>query len=240
MSRLSFSTLLLVVLPSVLAAPAIAPRTSVCGTAAGSPLSDFAVPVNKGFNVTKLPIASDGLVLKIVTLGRGTQNYTCASDDSSAAPVSVGAVATLYDTSDLLTKLGQDYLNILTRYAVLTGAGPATRNAVLAPPLTTTPVAGKHFFDAKGVPTFDLSCSGKGLLHGKKLADVKAPKDSATGQSGEAAVDWLELGDAGGSTGVTQVFRVQTAGGSPPKTCKDQKANIEVQYSAQYWFFGPE
>ena len=46
-----------------------------------------------------LPGPSDGLVLKYVVIGIGTQNYTCDTNNPSSAPVSAGAVATLYDAS---------------------------------------------------------------------------------------------------------------------------------------------
>lgn len=38
--------------------------------------------------------------------------------------------------------------------------------------------------------------------------------------------------------GVREVYRVNTAGGAAPATCVGQKAAFEVQYAAEYWFFG--
>jgi hypothetical protein len=40
--------------------------------------------------------APDGLQLKYVVLGIGTQNYTCATDDENAAPGTTGATGTFF------------------------------------------------------------------------------------------------------------------------------------------------
>lgn len=51
----------------------------------------------------------------------------------------------------------------------------------------------------------------------------------------EGGVDWLKLGDAGGSLGVEEVFRVETVGGFGE--C-DGGEKVEVGYAALYWFYG--
>ena len=100
-------------------------------------------------------------------------------------------------------------------------------------------VIGKHFFNAAGVPIFDLGDNG--FLAAKKKGDIPAPKGSSTGPldtPGQdfGAVDWLALVDVGNSTKLSEVYRVDCAGGNPPKTCAGE-GHLEQQYSCLYWFF---
>lgn len=82
------------------------------------------------------------------------------------------------------------------------------------------------------------------MLIAKKVADIKAPADANKGMEGTGAVDWLYLNDKGGSVGVSEVYRIQTAGGMAPTTCQGQGTNglgvgvISVPYAAEYWFYG--
>lgn len=109
------------------------------------------------------------------------------------------------------------------------------------------PILGSHYFAADGTPTFDLTAVRE-ILFAKKLATVAAPKSAAAGPAGTGAVDWLALGDngKGGSVGLGEVYRVETAGGNPPSSCeglmgKDDKSKasvVSVQYAALYWFYG--
>lgn len=50
-------------------------------------------------------------------------------------------------------------------------------------------------------------------------------------------MDWLNLVDAGGSVGLSEVYRVETAGGKQQPACNGFVGNIEVQYAALYWFY---
>lgn len=98
------------------------------------------------------------------------------------------------------------------------------------------PVSGHHFFTAQGVPFFNLDSIGQAPT--AKNNSAPAPATAAVGQNGEAAVAWLKLKTVDSATNnIKEVYRVVTAGGSPPKTCQGQPENIEVQYSAQYWFW---
>ena len=83
---------------------------------------------------------------------------------------------------------------------------------------------------------FDLGSTG--FLVAKKTGDIAAPGDAYAGQFGVGygAVDWLNLVDAGGSTGISEVYRVETAGGMQPPTCT-AAGPIQVQYAALYWFY---
>ncbi|MCJ1303419.1 hypothetical protein MMC08_006228, partial [Hypocenomyce scalaris] len=58
--------------------------------------------------------------------------------------------------------------------------------------------------------------------------------------AGYGSVAWLQLQaeTVTESEGVVkEVYRLNTAGGNPPPTCKGQLAAIEVQYAAEYWFY---
>jgi hypothetical protein len=105
--------------------------------------------------------------------------------------------------------------------------------------LGSFPILGFHFFSANNTPIFDLNTVGE-VLFSKKLADIKAPANASVGLEGTGAVDWLALTAIEGSVGLKEVFRVDTAGGNPPKTCEGQTSGavISVPYSAGYQFFG--
>ncbi|KAI9844435.1 MAG: hypothetical protein M1838_002193 [Thelocarpon superellum] len=183
-------------------------------------LSSYTLPTHGGG--TELPAPTPGLTLKAVTLGRGTQNYTCAN--GVAAPTQVGALATLYD----LSMVPEWLFNTLTNLAVnvpLADMAPLSLDAI-----------GHHYFDSTGAPNFDLGSIGH--LIAAKQADIPAPAGAAAGPSGSGAVDWLELGDKGTSTGLKEVYRVETAGGKAPTSCTGQPTDIYVQYAAQYFFYG--
>lgn len=181
-----------------------------------------------------LPSPTPGLTLKAITLGRGTQNYTCKAN-STAAPTAIGAKADLLDASAILPFLppaaSLAILNLITEYLVSFDLSVIETSAI--------PILGHHYFDAAGVPTFDLGSTG--LLKAKKLANIAAPATACKGANGggDGAVDWLALTDAPGSVGLKEVYRVETAGGKAPSSCGGgPERHIEVQYSAQYWFFG--
>ncbi|KAI4255263.1 MAG: hypothetical protein LQ352_002671 [Teloschistes flavicans] len=195
-------------------------------------LNKYQVPLSNGS--ASLPSPAANLTIKAITLGRGTQNYTCTAN-STAAPTAVGAKADLLDASAILPFLppaaSQDILNLITEYLVSFDLSVIETSAI--------PILGHHFFDAAGVPTFDLGSTG--LLKAKKLANIAAPATACKGASGkgDGAVDWLALTDVPGSTNLKEVYRVETAGGKAPASCGGgPDHHIEVQYSAQYWFFG--
>lgn len=100
----------------------------------------------------------------------------------------------------------------------------------------TFPVIGHHYFTAAGVPTFDLNTRSK-ILFSKKVASIPAPASANVGPDGTGAVPWLKLVDAGSSVGLSEVYRIVTAGGKAPATCADTNP-ISVQYAAEYWFYG--
>jgi hypothetical protein len=168
-------------------------------------------------------------VLKYITLGRGIQNYTCAS--ASSVPVAIGAVATLFDITPIAySPLTSPLLTTLPSSAVYLPI------SALRIPSSNMEVLGKHYFDIDGTPVFDLFNEGDRLV-AKKVAAVPAPADASKGPAGTGAVAWLKLDDKGGSVGLKEVYRVVTAGGNPTAAC--EKAGVlSVQYAAEYWFYG--
>ncbi|RDW61038.1 hypothetical protein BP6252_12421 [Coleophoma cylindrospora] len=178
-------------------------------------------------DATELPSPAANMTLKFAAVGRGIQNYTCAASNST--PVALGAVATLFDGTSLAST-NEAALNALPAAAVY---GPVP-NTSLTIHGNTLAMLGHHYFDATGAPTFDLSAFGD-LLVGKKLASVNAPATADPGPAKTGAVAWLQLQDAGGSKGVSEVYRVVTAGGNP--TACTAAGVITVPYAAEYWFY---
>ena len=166
--------------------------------------------------------------LSAVTLGRGTQNYTCAPG-STAAPTPIGAKALLLDVCRLLPLFpaaeASEILNQLPGYLLNYDFSAISNSSI--------PIIGQHYFantgptPANGTPTFDLG--SRGFLSAKRTGGIKAP--------GSAGVDWLQLMAKAPSTKMNEVYRVETAKGQAPMSCAGQPANIEVQYAAQYWFY---
>lgn len=167
-----------------------------------------------------------------MAIGRGTQNYTCDVNNATAAPVAVGALATLFNASCVASTY-PDLLNMLPQVALqfnLTSTDTALTPSNLA-------VSGHHFFTNATTPFFDMDTSAMslGTAPCAKNSSEPAPAGAPKGQQGEAAVPWLRLVTRVGATGDLQVvYRVQTAGGSAPATCAGMSAAFEVQYAAQY------
>ncbi|KAF4468180.1 malate dehydrogenase [Fusarium albosuccineum] len=181
-----------------------------------------------------LPAPSAGLTLKHVAVGRGTQNYTCDTSDPSSAPVATGAVATLFNAS-CVAALYPDLLNRIPGMAV---HFPLTEAAQLGP--ATLPVSGHHYFTADGVPFFDIRTPGHDIGEAPcaKNSSSPAPSTASVGQLGEGAVPWLKLTTIEGATHkMKEVYRLTTAGGSPPATCEGADAEFQVEYSTVYWFW---
>jgi hypothetical protein len=180
---------------------------------------------------TELP--SPTAALKFVAVGRGVQNYTCSA--AGAVPVAIGAVATLYDFTSL-AYTSESTLNTVPPTIVYTPISSASGATLTVSGVGTFPMIGHHYFAADGTPTFDLSTVGD-ILFCKKIATVNAPVSANNGPDGTGAVPWLMLSDKGGSVGLSQVYRVVTAGGKAPATCPDTNL-ISIQYAAEYWLFG--
>lgn len=200
---------------------------------------------------SSLPPPSAGLAPYHIAVGRGTQNYTCNTADPSAAPAAVGAVATLFNTSCLAAI--NPFVLALVPPAALTVPTPKD-NKKLFPAQSI--VSGHHYFSAgtpSAIPTFNLHTSraNYGITFSNKVANVSAPANTVTGEStlgpdGSKPVQWLKLqvntpnGDVGIADevgAVKEIYRVNTAGGTPPATCAGMPEEFDVQYAAEYWFF---
>jgi hypothetical protein len=181
-----------------------------------------------------LPAPGEDLFLAAVTIGRGTQNYTCGSD-STAAPVSTGAIAVLYDVSCIATE-DPDLLAALPGQALAVTLPEDPEEDLMCgnQPLERS---GHHFFNAQKTPTFDFTESGDEELG---LALMSVGSRSAAPVTG--AVPWLSLNRGAGSQGVIQsIYRMNTASGAAPATCAGKPAGeFTVEYAAQYWVFSSD
>lgn len=200
---------------------------------------------------TELPAANG--TLKAIAVGHGIQNYTCSAAGANAT--SGGALAVLYDITDLYPSLTDDERNQLpinllrTTDLPLNLAGdvdnqyaadvsnPYKADADVTVEGISEPlkVLGHHYFDQSLVATFDLFSVGL-LFKGGKLYNVKAPATADLGLLNTGAVDWLLLADKGASVGLTTTYRVVTAGGNF-LPCDEAGQTFSVPYAAQYWYY---
>ncbi|KAI9783377.1 MAG: hypothetical protein M1839_003912 [Geoglossum umbratile] len=173
-----------------------------------------------------LPPPDSGLKLKHVAIGRGTQNYTCADSTANSVPLAIGALATLYNASCFAAD-APGLLALLPEF-VLNTAIPGN-----------FPNSGNHYFMGSS-PVFNIIHPDLGSTTAKKLAACDAPSTATKGKGGNGfgSISWLKLGQVSGSPSMQNVYRLNTAGGSPPPNCNGMASKFEVAYSAEYWFFG--
>ncbi|KAL2830591.1 hypothetical protein BDW59DRAFT_18886 [Aspergillus cavernicola] len=198
-----------------------------------------------------LPAPSEGLALKSLTLGRGTQNYTCATNANTTTPEAIGATATLFDISCLAALAtdtnddeteNQSPLHILPDMLRLIPLSSVDFVASLLNSFTGQDlIIGKHYFTEDGVPFFDLRGSdnssrstSENYIAAEKEDEMDAPAKPGYGITGD--VEWLKLNRVEG--GFREVYRVHTAGGSAPATCEGMPEVFTVDYSSEYWFYG--
>lgn len=202
-------------------------------------------------DIGALPPPTVGLSLYHIAAGRGTQNYSCPAEASpDSAPIQLGAKAILFNITCLkAAPLTTPFNKLYTRLA--TGAIPQDGNPN---------ESGHHFFTNGNVTaTFNLHTDyltgNLGISFSTKTANVSAPADAAKGPDGSDAVSWLKLTTIGdtpkpaGSPGVKiatadqvgdvqEIYRLNTVGGSAPKTCEGLVGTtFEKQYTAEYWFW---
>jgi len=179
---------------------------------------------------TALPAPPTGSVLTHVAIGRGTQNYSCATNTASSVPVQVGANATLFN-----------FTCVAAQYPTLFNGIPQIAYKFPIPELSTPQnpaqnlLSGEHYFLDTTTPFFDLD------LGSKQLGEVACTKTNASNAPNPSSdVPWLHLKvkSADGTT-ITDVYRLETVGGVAPATCSGQPSLIYVQYAAQYWFYTP-
>lgn len=190
---------------------------------------------------------------KYVLLGIGYQNYSCSGGSYVQSTPGTGAIANLYDITSSLTASNVNTISpsALRQFeSCLAATGCTPKGDSYCPTChqlaiaATVPLAlsrkGLHFFDrpaTSNVPNFDVFAYGD-FLSAKKAGDVKAPPGSYGGSTGNSTVDWLYLVDngSGRTHGLSSVYRVETAGGTAPKTCATEGTLLSVPYTAQYWF----
>ena len=192
-----------------------------------------------------------------VALGLGFQNYTCASSTTSTTLTYVqtqssgGAIANLYNLQYVVNSYDMDSitptaLENFEKCVSKTQCNPATNNdcqschSMAVGPLSREQI-GEHFFEPVNgaqTPSFSLSSYSK-FLSAKKVGDVKAESNAYKGETGLGAVDWLYLQDNGDglTSGLSAVYRVETAGGVAPPSCSTSGSAMYVPYAAQYWFY---
>ncbi|KAG6008803.1 hypothetical protein E4U21_003832 [Claviceps maximensis] len=193
-----------------------------------------------------LPPPDDDTTVRHVAVGRGTQLYTCDPSNDNAAPKAAGAVATLFNA----TCMAALYPDILSRIPAMAVHFKLPDTADKLGP-TVLPRSGSHYFTDGSTPHFDLDTPREaiGQVVCAKNSSSNAPETAAVGQLGVKAVSWLRLTTKSGTTGdIKHVYRVDTAGGSPPATCKNMPSNFQVEYAAvtpvtdftddiRYWFW---
>lgn len=166
-----------------------------------------------------------GLNLKVITLGVGTQNYTCNS--TSGTYGTNVALAQLYDATRYLSKHPDEVSTLSHERLAAEDEHDDCREE--QPHLKHI---GEHFFADKVplLPDFDLYELNL-FLDARAVQKIAAP-DAAHD------VDWVYLSSSGSSEtkGLKAVYRVETAGGKPPASCSGSE-QIFIPYAALYWFY---
>ncbi|KZO96622.1 hypothetical protein CALVIDRAFT_536988 [Calocera viscosa TUFC12733] len=168
--------------------------------------------------------------LSQVTIGFGTQNYTCTSGKF----VNVGALAQVFDISCIqeLPAISANIAAAINEIQQLDG-GIALENWLAKMAQWSGFKLADHYFDTSiGTlsPVFNFQVSGGDFVIGKKLQDIADPFNPTVN------VDWLQLTAVAGDAAKFLV-REQTAGGQPPASCSVENETLQVPYAAKYWFF---
>lgn len=175
-------------------------------------ISESVLPLND--TKDHLPSPSQGLNLKYIAIGRGTQNYSCPSNaslesESVIKPTAVGAAATLFDASCVASQS----LALLHELPPLVGGASVESLGLLAETLALTTnstnlILGEHYFNAAGDPVFDLRLGGSddwAVTAKNASADAPEPKKVPKGKpclKNEAELEdvaWLKLNKKSGN-----------------------------------------
>jgi hypothetical protein len=178
---------------------------------------------------TSLPPPSPTLYLKHVAIGLGTQNYTCDVTNATAGPVAIGAKAKLFNVTCVAATY-PNLLDLLPKIAV--GLIPTVSDVQAG-----QTASGWHIFLNTTTPFFDLNTPVMqlGEVACAKNNSTPAPLEAPRGLTRGGAVDWLKLVSRNGTiSNLREVYRLQTAGGEAPKTCRGMPTAFEVRYAAQY------
>ncbi|KAG9119454.1 hypothetical protein FRC07_005510 [Ceratobasidium sp. 392] len=172
-----------------------------------------------------------------ITLGVGTQNYTCSSAGNYT---SAGAVAVLIDISclyeyddKLFDEIQDRVYNKIGMYSHQLPSWPKIEAMLKHYPH----ILGDHYFTFKDgaiAPVFDFRARSKkgdenAFTVDKRVGGIPSP-------DGKKNIDWLQLESTEGGL-AKYTFRVDTKGGVAPKSCHKEGHTITVPYTAKYWFF---
>ncbi|KZO96624.1 hypothetical protein CALVIDRAFT_555012 [Calocera viscosa TUFC12733] len=224
---LKLAALAFAALPAVSAA-AVPRALSGQGTQPHCNISASHLTTDVPANLSSL-IPPSSVSLIQVTVGFGTQNYTC----TNGKYVSAGAVAQLFDISCVQNVPAISCELTQAIHQLEQQASGETFLNLVAAKLGGGYKLADHYFDTSiGTlsPVFNFQVSHGGFVIGKKLVDVPAPVNPAVN------VDWLQLQGVSGNA-AKYVIREETAGGQPPSSCSVANATLEVAYAAKYWFF---
>lgn len=170
---------------------------------------------------SSLPPPAEGKDLRFLTLGYGTQNYTCANDSPETVPALLGAKANLFDVYSALERDAD---------RIMTLSGDVLKDKSK---LREFQIIGDHFFSANpSTPVFTFP---------RRRANIAVKKTGEAPSPDPNSVAWLLLEDNQlGATfgGIDTVYRVVTAGGRPPANCADSPPSFEVEYATLYWIYG--
>lgn len=101
-------------------------------------------------------------------------------------------------------------------------------------------VVGHHYFPSVTTPVFDFRITAGQTQIFTGVKDQAAPARSSAAKGGPAnqqfgAVDWLRLkAIAETSVGYKLAYRVETAGGKAPPTCKGRPSTFSIEYATEY------
>ncbi|KAK0458708.1 uncharacterized protein EV420DRAFT_1479407 [Desarmillaria tabescens] len=166
-----------------------------------------------------------------ITVGVGTQNYTCSEQGTYT---SIGAVAAILDISCLYgTPRFDDIQDVVL--AAWQNSDSTTAHE-LSSELT---LLGEHFFITNPItgtgisPEWDFTAT----LGNTDAFVVANETGTSPAPTGSQDVAWLSLVRILGEL-AKEVYRTDTRAGQPPASCTPGSEPITVQYSAKYWFFG--
>ncbi|KAK0192728.1 hypothetical protein F5146DRAFT_516675 [Armillaria mellea] len=165
-----------------------------------------------------------------VTVGVGTQNYTCSE---AGTYTSVGAVAAIFDISCLygtpsFDSIQDTVLDAWEKSDWSSSPDISDKHSLL----------GEHYFITNPItgtgisPKWDFTAT-TGNPEAFVVANGTATSPAPTGSQDVA---WLFLKKLLGSL-ADEVYRTDTRAGQPPASCTPGSEPITVKYSAKYWFF---
>jgi len=187
-------------------------------------------------NPLGLPPPSEGLVLDHIALGRGTQNYTCADNTAGSKPVAAGAVAVLFN----VTCMAGPYGGLLDALPAIALKYPFPTAEQIIGSDARDFFLGEHYFEGNATttapvtPFFNLNTEV--AEYGMVGLGLQTKNDAKSDPANNVMNLKLAQKNRDGCR-VQEVYRLNSAGGQPPKTCEGLPKTFEVQYATEYWFW---